>query len=166
MALTGLLSDVTTSKVAGLLEAREPAILEGQDPDEVGAFEDRVRGAGVDVMMLLGTAEIPDGPFRELALEAIALQTASEIEYAEYPEQQAPGDIGRGYHLHQLYLEKLAQLRAIVAANGGVPADGGAGGITTTSTLPRGRFPDASEYPDPVDRPRRSLRYLGIIDCP
>ena len=115
MALEGILGDVTTEKVAGLLQQRQPEIFDPEDPDQVNRLEARIRGAAVEVLLLTG-ANPPAGPVRDLAAEAIALQTASEIEYAEFPEQQVAGDHGRGYHLHQRYLELLARLQEHTAS--------------------------------------------------
>lgn len=145
--MVALFEDVTQSKVAGLLQQRRPEILETADPVEVAKFEARVRGAAVEVVLLTGV-DPPSGPIRDMAVEAIALQTGSEIEYAEYPEQQAQGLDGRGYHLHQRYLELLARLNEIIADLGGVPADGGTGHVFVGGSPPaaRGTFPAA-----PVD---------------
>lgn len=143
-----ILGEVTQTMVAGLLQQRQPESLETEDVDQLARFADRVRGAAVEVVLLTG-ADPPAGPVRDLAVEAIALQTASEIEYAEYPEQQAQGLDGRGYHLHQRYLELLARLKEIISAVGGVPEDGGAGGIPTGSRSPLGSFPEPLREIDP-----------------
>ncbi len=145
MALDGVRGDVTQVKVAGLLQKRKPRLLTDDDPDQVARFEERVKGASVAVVLLVG--EDPDaGLLRDLAAEAIAHETAAEIEYAEYPEQQTQGDVGRGYHLHQRYLELLAMLRGYIESGTtsgvvGVPA-------------PVGSFPPARCYPDPAERVR------------
>ncbi|GAB3867373.1 hypothetical protein GCM10028801_41210 [Nocardioides maradonensis] len=149
MTLNGMLAEVTQVKVKGLLQQRDPDILDPNLPDQVPFFEARVSGAARQVVLLTGPDPVA-GPVRDLAVEAIAVQTASEIEYAEYPEQQTAGDSGRGYHLHQRYLELLAELRKVIENNGGVPTDGGAGGISTSTARPRGNFPPAQCYPDPV----------------
>lgn len=145
MALSGVRGDVTQPVVAGLLNARRPAILDSNDPAEVAKFEARVTGAAVQVVMLVGT-EPAAGPLRELAAEAIATETASQIEYAEFPEQQGPGDIGRGYYLHKRYLELLALLTGYIESG------------TTSGVLgvpsPVGTFPAARDYPDPAERER------------
>lgn len=139
--LAPLLAEVTQTRVAGLLQRRQPAILESDDTEQEARFQDRVRGAAVEVVLLTGP-DPTEGPIRDLAVEVIALQAASSIEYAEYPEQQAPGDTGRGYHLHQRYLELLARLREIIVGAGGqVPDDGGTGGVST-SRVPLGSFPE------------------------
>lgn len=146
--LSGLLADVTREKVAGLLEQRQPDIITSDDPADIARFEARVTGAGVEVIFIVG-ADRPASPLRTLAVEAIALQTASEIEYAEFPEQQAPGDEGRGYHLHQRYLELLAQLRQWVSAGGGD------GGMSGGGLAPSGSFPAADPAPVDLLPPRR-----------
>lgn len=148
MTLEGMLGEVTRLKVAGLLEERPPRIVESNNPADVARFEARVTGAAAAVVLLVGSDPVA-GPIRDMAVECITLQTASEIEYAEFPEQNAPGDTNRGYHLHQLYLEQLSALRKVLENLGGVPPDGGTGGVITTSK-PKGRFPAPSPYPDPV----------------
>lgn len=139
MALTGMLADVTQAKVAGLLRQRQPDILDAADADQLAVYEERVRGAAVEVVLLVGSDPTP-GPCRDLAVEAIALQTASEIEYAEYPEQQVQGDVGRGYHLHQRYLELLKVLQRLIDAGTVAPGDG------ATPTVP----PPLSSFPPPL----------------
>lgn len=140
MALTGVRGDVDQAKVAGLLQARRPDILDAADPAQVERFEARVRGASVTVVLLAGP-DPAEGPLRDLAAEAIAAQTASEIEYAEYPEQQTQGDVGRGYHLHQIYLELLAQLRVYIETG----TTSGVVGVTA----PVGSFPAPARDIDP-----------------
>ena len=140
MALTGVRADVDQAKVSGLLQARQPDILDAGDPEQIERFEARVRGASVTVVLLAGE-DPTQGLLRDLAAEAIALETAAEIEYAEYPEQQAPGDTGRGYHLHQRYLELLDQLRAYIET-------GTTSGVVGVSA-PVGSFPPAARDIDP-----------------
>lgn len=145
--LAPLLADVTQTRVAGLLQRRRPDILNTEDADQVAKFEDRVRGAAVAVVLLTG----PDptaGPIRDLAVECIAAQAASGIEYAEYPEQQGPEQEGRGYYLHQRHLELLALLGRIIAGVGGqIPDDGGANGVRAGGPL--GSFPEPLREIDP-----------------
>lgn len=142
MALEGVRGDVTQVRVAGLLQQRRPTILDATDPAEVAKFEAIVRGAAVTVVLLVG--EDPEtGLLRDLAAEAIALETASQIEYAEFPEQQVPGDQGRGFHLHERYLELLAQIRGYVESG----TVSGAVGVPK----PVGSFPVARAYPDPAE---------------
>jgi hypothetical protein len=149
MALTGILGDVTRERVSGVLYERDPELLNSDVPAEVAAYEALVRGAAVSVVLLTGLNP-PLGSIRDLAVEAIALETGSAIEYAEYPEQQVQGEDGRGYYLHQRYLEKLADLRGIIAAlpGGVIPDDGEP--IRGGTGLPRARMPAPLPYPDPV----------------
>jgi hypothetical protein len=158
MALSGMLAEVTQDRVAGLLEERQPDILDASVPAEVTKFEARVTDAAGRVVLLVGPDPVA-GPIRSLAVDAISYETASEIEYATYPEQQAPGDTGRGYHLHQKFLETLADLKATLAQLGGVPADGGAAGVVLGVASPRGTFPPPQCYPDPVRDYGRGYRY-------
>ena len=157
MAVAGILADVTPKRVRGLLLERAPALVVDADPDMVDTFENLVRGAAVEVVLLTG----PDpavGPIRDLAVEAIANQTASEIEYATYPEQQSPGDIGRGWHLHQRYLELLARLRGLLENSTVLQGDGSTytPPSPTTAGRPRGRFSTPLGYPDPIQVRGRS----------
>lgn len=149
MALSGLLGDVTRVKVAELLHQRQPRILHSDVPEQLARFEERVKQAGIEVRIVVGDNP-PAGSIRDLAAIAIALEAASQTEYADYPEQQVQGEDGRGYFLHQQYLERLATLRMIVANAGGVvPADGEPV-RPTTAGLPRSRGPLPGIYPDPV----------------
>lgn len=141
-----VLTAVTQAVIGGLLQQRQPEILESDDSDQVARFEARVSGAAVEVLVLTGLNPVP-GPLRDLAVEAIACETASGIEYAEWPEQQAQGDQGRGYYLHQRYLELLARLREYALA-GAFGPDGALGLLG--QPRPRGRFPKALPFPDPA----------------
>lgn len=150
MALTGILGDVTRSRISGVLYEREPELLDSDAPSEVQAFEALVRGAAISVVLLTG-ADPPAGSIRDLAVEAIVLETGSAIEYAVVPEQQEQGQDGRGYYLHQRYLEKLAELRAIIGAlPGGVIPPDGEPVRSAVIGLPAARMPAALPYPDPV----------------
>lgn len=145
MPLQGMLAEVTQAKVKGLLEKRSPDLVE--DPETVARFEALVSSAAVEVVLLAGVNP-PGVRVRGLAVEAIAYQTASEIEYAVYPDQQVTGDLGRGAYLHRRYLELLARLEKIIEGNGGrVPGDDGP--VVAPTGKPRGRFPAPMEYPDP-----------------
>lgn len=151
MALSGLLADVTRETVAEKLHQRRPTVLISDVPEQLARYEARVKSASLAVRVLVG-ANPPAGTIRDLAADAIALETASSTEYADYPEQQVQGRDGRGFFLHQQYLEKLALLSKIIADAGGVvPPDGepvpGAG---VTTGLPRATMPEHLPYPDPA----------------
>lgn len=147
MALTGIRGDVTRNRISGVLLERDPELLDGDVPAQVEQYENLVRGAAISVVLLTG-ADPPTGSIRDLAVEAITLETASAIEYAEYPEQQVQGEDGRGYWLHQRYLEKLAEVRQIIADAGGVVPPDGEPVRPTGHVIPRGNFPAALPYPD------------------
>lgn len=140
MALDGVRGNVTQGVVRGLLLARQSDLL---DSGRKAEFEARVMGAAVAVVLLVGDDPEP-GFVRDLAIETIATEVASQIEYAEYPEQQAAGDIGRGYHLHQRYLELLALLRSYIQAES-------VGGVAGAVPSPVGSFPAARVYPQPIE---------------
>lgn len=149
MALTGMLAEVTADRLKGPLQQRTPELVESDVPEHLVRLEGLVRGASVRVVLLTGPDPVP-GAFRDLAVEAIVLETASRIEYAEFPEQQTPGDEGRGWHLHQQYLELLGEIRAIVDSNGGTPPSDGGAGPAIAGGLPRATFPAPMAYPDPI----------------
>jgi len=148
MALSGLLGDVTRESVAEKLHQRQPKILTSTDPEQLARFEARVTSASFAVRTLVGS-DPPAGTIRDLAADTIALETASATEYADYPEQQVQGQDGRGYFLHQQYLERLALLTQILADAGGVvPPDGEP--VPTVAGLPHATMPDHLPYPDPA----------------
>lgn len=151
MALPGMLAEVTEARVKGLLLERQPDLLDPENPAEVARFEALVKGAAVEVVLLVGPNP-PAGPIRDLAVTAVVYQTASEIEGAEYPEQQVQGDLSRAERLHQRYLELLRRLTEILDELGGtIPDDGGSGGIhPPPNGVPRGRSPRALGWPDPI----------------
>ena len=70
MALTGVRADVDQAKVSGLLQARQPDILDAGDPEQIERFEARVRGASVTVVLLAGE-DPTQGLLRDLAAEAM-----------------------------------------------------------------------------------------------
>lgn len=142
MALTGLGDDVTVAMVNALLLARAPEILDAGNPDQVALFEAAVRGATVEVVPLVGT-DPQEGPRRELAVRCIAYGVAAEIEASLFPEQQAPGDVGRARYLNGRYGELRKQLTEMPAES--PPAAG-----ANPTAGPLGAFPPASPYPDPA----------------
>ncbi|SDC46067.1 hypothetical protein [Nocardioides lianchengensis] len=117
MALTGLAAHVTKESIAKLLLGRSPDLLDEDVPED--RLDEWVRGVAAKVVPYVGTNP-PEGAPRDIALDAIAYEVASEIEYSLFPEQQEQGNIGRGYHLHQKYLEMLAQLGTFPTEGPGV----------------------------------------------
>lgn len=144
-----MLGEVTQTRVKSLLQAREVRILQPGQLPALESFEEFVRSAAVEVLLLTNSDDPPAGPVRGLAVEAVACETASLIEYSLFPEAQTPDRDGRGYHLHRRYLELLTRLRGIVDAAGGFPADGLV--PSSASGRPVGSFPPASPYPEPAD---------------
>ena len=70
MALDGVRGDVTQVKVAGLLQQRKPRILTDDDPDQVARFEERVKGASVAVVLLVGASDARvDGKSQQMSPE-------------------------------------------------------------------------------------------------
>lgn len=151
MALSGLLADVTRATVAEKLHQRRPTVLISDVPEQLARYEARVRSASLAVRILVGV-DPPAGTIRDLAADTIALETASSTEYADYPEQQVQGGDGRGYFLHQQYLERLALLQQIIADAGGVVPDDGepVPGANAGAGLPRATMPDHLPFPDPA----------------
>ncbi|HXH77312.1 hypothetical protein [Nocardioides sp.] len=162
MALTGILEEVTRPRLSGgHLRERQSEILDSTVAAVIAGFEELVRSSSLQVVLLTGPNP-PAGPLRDLAAEIITLETASAIEYGEFPEQQVQGEDGRGYFLHQRALELLADLTRRIADLGGViPADGGSAGVSP-GLSPLGSFPPALPYPDLVDDTPRTVWWGGI----
>lgn len=143
MPLTGLAAEVTKANVGILLAERAPDLLDktyGTPPAPM--FEAFVQQIAAEVIPVVGTN--PTGATRALALQAIAYGVASSVEYAEFPEQQAQGNIGRGYFLKLKFNDLLNTLRGMPSTS----AD------TIRAGVSRGSFPPASTYPDPLRQPR------------
>ncbi|WP_221585559.1 hypothetical protein [Microbacterium sp. G2-8] len=137
MPLTGIASEVTESMVGVLLKERSPDMLfertYGDPPQTI--FEATVQQIAAEVIPVTGAD--PQGATRELTLQCIAYGVASNIEYAEFPEQQGAGSQGRGYFLKRKFDDLLNTLRTL-------PKDGSGKG-----NVSRARFPAARPYPDP-----------------
>ncbi len=148
MPLTGLAAEVTKANVGVLLAQRDPDLLDktyGTPPAPM--FEAFVQQIAAEVIPVVGSN--PTGATRTLALQAIAYGVASNIEYAEFPEQQARGDSGRGYFLKLKFNDLMATLRGMPSSSDAI-----------ASGVSRGSFPPASVYPDPLRQPRpRPRRY-------
>ncbi|WP_156759555.1 hypothetical protein [Microbacterium karelineae] len=136
MALTGIAGEVTEAMVGVLLKERPVDILEyeyGDPPTSI--FEATVQQIAAEVIPVTGPD--PQGSTRALAIQCIAYGVASNIEYAEFPEQQGAGDLGRGYFLKRKFDDLLSRLASL-------SKDGSAGG-----SVSRARFPAPRPYPDP-----------------
>ncbi|WP_243061150.1 hypothetical protein [Nocardioides sp. SR21] len=137
MALDGIAADVDVQQVHALLLARQPAILDPTS-EEHELFASEVKGIATEVVAITGPS--PTGTFKDLAVRAIEVGVAAQIEYALFPEQQL-GDGSRGAMLTARYEALLARLGAAANAAGEVP------GVAR----PVGSFPTARRYPDPVE---------------
>lgn len=116
MALTGLAAEVSRDQVQGLLLARAEGITDVQT-EQSTLFEESARGIATEVTPLVGS-DVTPGPRRDLAVWAITLGTAAQIEAALFPEQQGPGDQGRAAYLERRYRDALNQLRGMSGDTG------------------------------------------------
>lgn len=140
--LRPLAQEVRLASVKGLLFARQSDILDSDNVEQFPYFYELLNGVAVEVETVAGAD--PDEKVRALAVHAVTLGVAAQIELAAYPEQQL-GDDNRARQLQQRYEAALARLGALTPA--------GTDGTVTTVAAPRGRFPDARPYPDPVEQP-------------
>jgi hypothetical protein len=146
MALEGLAAEVLIDQVHALLLARAPLILETGSED-AALFEGTVTGITTEVAAITGS-DPAVGDYRNLAVWAITLGTAAQLEAALFPEQQV-GDQARAVILQRRYEALLARLGASSQADGEV----------TSVPSPIGTFPDARCYPDPAERPLGAVVY-------
>lgn len=141
MPLTGIAASVTKADVGVLLIARDPQILDGTyGEDAAPLFDAYVNQIAAEVIPVVGS-DPTAGPIRDLAVQCIAYGVGSQVEYAEFPEQQTAGNIGRGWFLKQKFTELLNTLRSM---------PNGAGPGTVPAGISRGNFPPPLPYPDPV----------------
>lgn len=137
MALEGLAADVNVQQVHALLLARTPSILEPTSDDH-SLYEAEVQGITTEVVAVAGPT--PTGAYRDLALRAITVGVAAQLEFGLFPEQQL-GDTARGRMLQERYERLLGQL-------GG--SDGAAGEIPAVAR-PIGDFPEPDGYAEFID---------------
>ena len=143
MALEGLAAALQKSMVGTLLIERDPGILDRTYGSPPGPLWDAyVTQIAAEVITVVG-ADPTAGPVRDLAVQCLAYGVASQIEYAQFPEQQTAGNVGRGWFLKQKYNELLAMLRTMPT---------GAAGVRTS--VSKASFPPARPWPDPI-RERR-----------
>lgn len=147
MALEGLAADVDIDQVHALLLARTPSILEPDSPD-YALYEGSVRGVTTEVVAITGAN--PSGTYRELAVWAITVGVAAQLESALFPEQQL-GDSSRAATLQARYDTLLGRLASSKDA----------GGDIASVARPVGSFPAATAYPDPAEQPCRPVFYRG-----
>jgi hypothetical protein len=149
MALTELAAHVTAAMVEAHLIARPPGVLSGSE-ENTTLFESLTRGITTEVVPLVGT-DPPPSAKRDLAVWAISIGTAGMVESALWPEQQGPGDLGRARILLDRFQELVARLRGWT----GDPDVDGETGDSDGVPSPRGRFPAAQPWPDPISPPAR-----------
>lgn len=137
--LTGLAALLDEQDVRSLLLERSPQLF--ADPKRAVLLRNIARGVGAEVEQI--TNGVPDNPaVLRLAVWAVALGVASNVETALHPEQQL-GDQARAQLLQARYLGVRAQL-AQAAGTG----TGGAGGPVAA---PRAAgFPPAQGWPEPA----------------
>lgn len=132
-----LADDVDVQQVHALLLARTPAVLDPASEDH-DLYEAELAGITTEVVSVTGPA--PTGAYRDLALRAITVGVAAQLEFGLFPEQQL-GDTARGRVLQERYEALLARLGASKDAGGDIP----------TVARPVGIFPPARAYPDAAE---------------
>lgn len=144
-------SAVTREMVRSLMTARSPELLdpsgESDDPDGTDLFETSVRGIATEVQPYVGSAKPNDEATSarwDLAVWAVTLGVAAQLEASLFPEQQGYGDAARAEVLERRYRAALAQLA------GRLPGDSVADGSVTGPASPSGSFPPPRRYPDPA----------------
>lgn len=135
MTLEGLAADVDVQQVHALLLARTAPLPE-EGSEERPLYEATVRQVTAEVVAVTGGE--PQDAYRGLALAAIALGVAAQLEFALFPEQQGLGTDGRGAALQRRYEALLVRLGTSAAAAGSIP----------TIAHPTGDFP--ALCPDPL----------------
>lgn len=118
---------------------RAPDVLDPEQPERFVLFLTALDGVAAEVTAIAGPT--PTGTARSLALRAMGLGVARDLEESLFPEQQL-GDDSRAEYLRRRYEEVLGMLRAL---NPGT-------GLSTSPLGPVGTFPAARGYPDPAER--------------
>ena len=137
-----LAQEVRLAAVKSLLYARQSNLLDQDNVEQFPLFLELLNGVAIEVETLVGTD--PADPIRMLAVQAVTLGTAAQIEFAAYPEQQL-GDFARANQLQGRYEALLARLKQAVADS--TPD----GALPPTAMAPRGCFPSAHTYPDAAE---------------
>lgn len=144
--LTGLAAEISARMLQGHLVNRAPEVV---DPgsEYFPLLVDHLKGIAAEVTAIVGTA--PTGQRRDLALSAIGIGVARNLEEAVFPEQQL-GDNTRAEQLERRYLSLLKLLRETTG-------DPGEGSGAAAASAPLGTFPPAP--PDPADCSIHPARY-------
>lgn len=120
-SLTGLAALVSARRIQGHLINRPPGLLEPDDtnfPLVLGHLQDIAAEVSASISCPL------EGKVRELAVAAVAIGVARNLEEAMFPEQ----GIGDSARAEQLERRFLALLRLLARACGDTGADGSAPG--------------------------------------
>jgi hypothetical protein len=140
-AMRPLALEVRLASVKALLFARQSDILNQDNAEQFPFFLELLNGVAIEVESVTGT-DPQDATIRSLAVQAITLGVAAQIELAAYPEQQL-GDSARAGALQARFDKIMARLGAVV----GTDAEGA---LPPAAGRPRARFPKSQPYPDPV----------------
>lgn len=143
---------VTVEKVSSLMTARSPELLapNGDSGATSPLFVESVWGVCAEVQPYVGSAKPNDAATSarwDLAVWAVTLGVAAQLEASLFPEQQGLGDQGRAAILERRYRSALEQLGARL------PGDAASDGDAGRPPAPRGRFDLQPAYPDPAPDP-------------
>lgn len=116
-----LATEVSDQQVMALMIGRSPQILTS-DLQRQQFYEELLRGIAAEVGAITG--DPPPDAVHDLAVWAVALGAAAQLDTSLYPDQiQSPEDGGRASVLQARYAAVLAQLRGLVGESAaGVPA--------------------------------------------
>jgi hypothetical protein len=148
--LSPLGSAVELEMIGSLMTARPPELTEpgpDGDTDLSPLLEASVRGICTEVQPYVGSAKPDDVATAarwDLAVWAVTLGVAAQLEASLFPEQQGLGDAGRAAILGARYREAVARLA------GRLPGDAVTDGESDRPSPPRGNFPRPLGYPDPL----------------
>lgn len=146
--LSGLAALVEDGDVHAQLLQRAPELFD--EEDNAAALISIKRGVGIEVQQLCGGVP-PEGDLRELAVWAVVLGVAAQVETALFPEQSL-GDGGRAQVLQGRYLGVRAQLAAAINSGAGGPGAGNGvrfGGFEPPQPWPDASIPWGSPWPHP-----------------
>lgn len=146
--LTALGEAVRPSAVTALMTARRPQLLD-PNSDDHDLYVETVRGVCTEVQPYVGSQV--SGPRWDLAVWAVTLGVAAQVEASLWPEQNGLGDSGNAAEdLQRRYESVLKQLGQ------NLPGDADGDGASARPPSPRGSFPEPPRYPDPAPslRPR------------
>lgn len=147
---TPLASTVTPDMVSTLLANRRPDLVTRDDAQGNPMFDIMVAQACSRLDPWVGNdLSLLPAAIATLATDAAAHKTASNFEYACYPEQQGPNNTGRGWWLDQEFQKLFEDIKTMLSNVPGVGSGGGTSlpGAVRTSQA-RGNFCGPRRYPD------------------